>query len=77
MPEAKFQTNVAGVVVPCVEIKLISVPHLNYLADSPVPRGEIAIRGNSVALGYYKQPEKTKEAFMEDGYFLTGDVGQL
>lgn len=39
--------------------------------------GEIALRGPAVAKGYYGMPEETKKSFMEDGWFLTGDIGYL
>ncbi len=37
--------------------------------------GEIAVRGPGVMKGYYRQPGETAQAFDEDGFFLTGDLG--
>lgn len=39
--------------------------------------GEIAVKGPSVFLGYYQNEEMTKENFTNDGYFRTGDIGNL
>ena len=39
--------------------------------------GEILVKGASIFSGYYKDEEKTKETFTEDGYFQTGDIGVL
>jgi long-chain acyl-CoA synthetase len=39
--------------------------------------GEILTRSASVFVGYYKDPEATAAAFTEDGWFRTGDVGEL
>ena len=39
--------------------------------------GEIALRGPAIAKGYWKNEKATKESFLEDGWFLTGDIGYL
>src|SRR5579872_4504356 len=38
--------------------------------------GIVQIRGPSVTAGYWRNREKTAEAFTADGYFITGDVGR-
>lgn len=44
--------------------QLIDWPEGGYLiSDLPMPRGEIVIGGPSVTVGYFKNDEKTKEAY--------------
>jgi long-chain acyl-CoA synthetase len=39
--------------------------------------GEVLLRGAPVMRGYHHLPEETAAAFTEDGFFRTGDIGEL
>jgi len=41
------------------------------------PGGEILIKSPARLVGYYRQPELTAESFTDDGFFRTGDLGEL
>lgn len=53
-----------GRVLPGVQLKLAE-------------DGEVLARGPGVFSGYFKNEEKTREAFTGDGWFRTGDMGYL
>jgi long-chain acyl-CoA synthetase len=39
--------------------------------------GEVLVRGPSVMMGYWNKPEQTAEAFDEEGFLKTGDIGVM
>ncbi len=39
--------------------------------------GEVLVKSPAQMLGYYKQPEVTAECYTEDGFFKTGDMGEI
>ncbi|BDT68288.1 long-chain-fatty-acid--CoA ligase [Comamonadaceae bacterium OS-1] len=63
-----------GFALPGVQLRVVDG------ANQPLPTGEIGgiqVRGPNVFQGYWRMPEKTAEEFTADGFFKTGDVGQI
>lgn len=71
-------TGIVGGPLQNVKIKLRDIPEMNYFSEGtdsdPTPKGEVMIWGPSIMSGYFKNPEKTAESFL-DGWLLSGDVG--
>lgn len=57
------------------KVGYVGVPHEGVEVKIS-EEGEILIKSPGAMVGYYKQPELTKEAFTEDGFFKTGDRGE-
>ena len=55
----------------------VSIRIAKCAADVNHDEGEIQVRGPNVMLGYYKDNERSAEAFTPDGWLRTGDLGRL
>ncbi len=65
----KPNSSSIGVAVPFTEVDI-------WDADKETGIGEIVIKGDHVMLGYYENPEATKEALV-DGWYRSGDLGYM
>ncbi len=65
-PTAKIKNESVGLPLPGVEVKIINPDEKGV--------GEIAVKGDIVMLGYYKDKKATEKVFDGD-WFLTGDLG--
>jgi long-chain acyl-CoA synthetase len=68
-PPKKNKPSTVGPAIKGVEIR-IAEPDNDQI-------GEIQAKGIPVFSGYYKNPEATREAFTDDGWFKTGDLGMM
>ena len=60
----------AGIIVDGMEAKIDSI-------EPTAVAGELLVRGKNLFMGYYKNDKANAEAFTEDGWFHTGDLGTL
>jgi malonyl-CoA/methylmalonyl-CoA synthetase len=63
-----------GFALPGVGVRVVDA---NGAPCAPDTIGAIEVSGPNVFSGYWRMPEKTREEFSADGWFRTGDVGQI
>jgi long-chain acyl-CoA synthetase len=66
-----------GSVGPAVPACTVRIAENGDVNENGYAEGEVQIKGQNVMLGYYNNEQATKEAFTEDGWFRTGDIGYM
>ncbi|MEO2215579.1 non-ribosomal peptide synthetase [Chromobacterium vaccinii] len=72
--DAGYELAALGTPVHGMELRIVDE------GDQPLPDGqpgELQLRGAMVCRGYYNNPDATRAAFTRDGWFRSGDIGQL
>ena len=64
LEKGAYEVGTCGRIMPNMEVK--------FAED-----GEILAKGDNIMMGYYKEPQLTEEAFDSEGFFKTGDIGNL
>jgi long-chain acyl-CoA synthetase len=77
VPDVPEHVGTVGPPQPVLSFRLEAVPEMNYDPNATPPRGEVCVKGPAVFAGYYKAEDKTAEVLEEDGWFHTGDIGEL
>jgi malonyl-CoA/methylmalonyl-CoA synthetase len=74
--DGERRPGTVGLPLPGVTVRVVDPTR----GTSPLPPGvpgEIEVSGPSVFPGYWRDPERTASEFTADGFFRTGDIGEL
>jgi malonyl-CoA/methylmalonyl-CoA synthetase len=73
--DGERRPGAVGFALPGVSVRIADLE-----SGAPVQDGEIGVievEGPNVFTGYWRMPEKTKQEFRADGYFITGDLARV
>ncbi|WP_299609745.1 malonyl-CoA synthase [uncultured Tateyamaria sp.] len=73
--DGERRAGTVGFPLPGVELKITDSKTGETLPKGEI--GDIEVRGPNVFQGYWQMPEKTAEELRADGFFITGDLGQI
>ena len=73
--DGERRAGTVGFALPGVELRICNPETGAELAQGDI--GVIEVRGLNVFKGYWQMPEKTREEFRDDGFFITGDLGKI
>ncbi len=73
--DGERRAGTVGLPLPGVSIRICDPETGREVAAGEI--GVIEVKGRNVFKGYWNMPEKTKEEFRTDGYFITGDLAQM
>ncbi|MDB2690478.1 malonyl-CoA synthase [Planktomarina temperata] len=73
--DGERRAGTVGFPLPGIELKITDSNTGETLPQGEI--GEIEVRGPNVFGGYWQMPDKTAEELRSDGFFITGDLGQI
>ena len=73
--DGERRAGTVGFPLPGVELRICNPETGEELSQGDI--GVIEVRGANVFKGYWRMPEKTREEFRDDGFFITGDLGKI
>jgi malonyl-CoA/methylmalonyl-CoA synthetase len=73
--EGERVAGTVGFPLPGVAVRVTDPETAKVLGADEI--GMIEVKGPNVFKGYWRNPEKTKAEFREDGFFITGDLGKI
>src|SRR5262249_52763954 len=73
--EGERRAGTVGFPLPGVSLRIADSESGAVLEQGET--GVIEVKGPNVFVGYWRSPEKTAQEFRGDGFFITGDLGQI
>lgn len=73
--DGERRAGTVGFPLPGIDLRIVDLESAAPLAQGEI--GMIEVKGPNVCKGYWRNDEKTKAEFREDGFFITGDLGKV